>query len=973
MGHGARRVGLVARGAASALGKDGAAGGQQLQVLVQVGRVANREADIAGIGVGQHQPQIAVRLGQVDVLPGLEAHVIGAGRRADAGVDLHVVAAGADACTRTVGVEGHRLADHVGGRVAAAAVAPVDNRAVDGSQRYVGEARDRVELHRAYKLAQVDAAVSRRRGAVVEGVEHAGAVVAVDVDLDEVAGLADAASLRRRRLVGHRAGGHGQALARNVDGRQAVGVQDPGGGDERHVAGRGVDVPGQKVAELLGDRDVAVGGQVDLWRAVGRCSHRQARVEVVEAGAGVAGERESHRSVRHVRRRGVAGGIGARQCGGGAGLGLAVSGRGADVADIDVVAGPHLAEAVGRVDFGRRGAEGPQDILQADADAVRAEVGDVGLVLGRQSAVVDLHVAGRAAVVAFLAVVDDHVHVVARPKGFDLDLQVRAQGRFGAAVGGQIEDQVLARLGRQVHGVQDAILILVFDQLGPDRPPGRALQADGAQVGIQFEGVGADNLDRRVAAGEDVAGIVVDEGPPDRVLDVAVDGDVRRDPCLRSVQVLDLHLRFREAVLDVELERGARVDGLGQRDVIGRGGGRAGDVENVDVDGRRAVVHHVDEVDDEIAARAVGQPDPIPGVLKGKQSGVAPDLTGRRRLAIQRAEVVGMEGDAGGGVVVDVEHFDVFIRAVGIPDAAAVLELDVDELRDGPALIHLEHRVRLAEQVGGGFPVDVSPEVGVPVRLVLAGVDGRPVAAGSAVVPGDELHGVDVERGGPDVGLVAADDHGLGFDVDVGAGIGVSAEAGALRERRGIEIEVVGVVAVIDAVDGQHRHGLVARDAGAGVEDRLGAPQHLDARPCVAVRPEGAGLGGGFGKALHTVNLGDDRHGVADQFRRGADHDLGRGPGVSDPYAAVFARVVGVGVGPEARGVGIGVHVPVHHRVRLDGQCAAGCQIAPDIGFGKVIQVHRGPRVDAGAEAAGTGAGLGLAVGLGIGVNREVL
>jgi hypothetical protein len=72
--------------------------------------------------------------------------------------------------------------------VAGAPLRVVD-RATHGAQRDVLDGVDGVHFHVAEQFVEEDAAVAGREHPVIEGIEHADAVVAIDVDLEIVGGL----------------------------------------------------------------------------------------------------------------------------------------------------------------------------------------------------------------------------------------------------------------------------------------------------------------------------------------------------------------------------------------------------------------------------------------------------------------------------------------------------------------------------------------------------------------------------------------------------------------------------------------------------------------------------------------------------------------------------------------------------------------------------------------------------------------
>ena len=202
-----QRVEVVARDGVVVLGEARAAVLDQVEILVGVGRrLAHREADVAERRVREHEPQIGVGLGQVDVVARLERHVVGrrgeAGhvvvgvRRAARGVDLEVVRDLADRAA--VGVDVDRLAEDVGGGV----VQRVDDRAgaaaerdVAGREVSVAGGLDHADVHVAGDLVEVDAeraAVVRREVVRVDVAERA-ARDRVGVDLEEVPRHADPA------------------------------------------------------------------------------------------------------------------------------------------------------------------------------------------------------------------------------------------------------------------------------------------------------------------------------------------------------------------------------------------------------------------------------------------------------------------------------------------------------------------------------------------------------------------------------------------------------------------------------------------------------------------------------------------------------------------------------------------------------------------------------------------------------------
>ena len=220
--HVAQRVGVVARQPCAALGEAGTATGQQFEVFVLVGRrFAHRQANVAGVGVSQHETQRGVGFGQVDASAGLEADVA---RGADAGIDVQVSAHRADAGAGAIGVEVDGDADHVGGEVGVASGAiagALQDRAAHRAQRHVSPGLHQVDTQVAQQVVEEDAA-GRCSGNVVDR-QHALGIVAIDVDLEEIGGQADAA-LRAGRAG--RAGIHRDVVTGHVDARRAVGVED---------------------------------------------------------------------------------------------------------------------------------------------------------------------------------------------------------------------------------------------------------------------------------------------------------------------------------------------------------------------------------------------------------------------------------------------------------------------------------------------------------------------------------------------------------------------------------------------------------------------------------------------------------------------------------------------------------------------------------------------------------------------------
>ena len=277
----------------------------------------------------------------------------------------------------------------------------------------------------------------------------------------------------------------------------------------------------EHVAHQLGGRDVAVGREEDLRRAVRWCGSRPGSIGVDD---------ESDAPVGHVGCDDKVLRVGARQFGGVAGLGLTEGSAGGDMADVDVVAGAHLGKDKGRVELLRGRAEGAQDVGQAGI----ARIGPVVLLRVQrdrgQALVVDTDDAVAGQVVAFLAVVDHHIDVVARTQRGDRGRHRRGQRRRRTPVGGEVEHQVLAgpRRHRNLVDCRRKQLIGVADHLGPDglACDTGALNTDRADGSVEHEDVGADDLDGGVRPGEDVARQIPDDGAADHVVDVAVERDV---------------------------------------------------------------------------------------------------------------------------------------------------------------------------------------------------------------------------------------------------------------------------------------------------------------------------------------------------------------------------------------------------------------------------------------------------------------
>ena len=249
-GSGERRDPAARHGAQDVLGEAHRPVVEQREVLVGVGAaLAHRQADVACERLGEHERERAVGLGDEDAAVRLEPDVggrAGAARR----VDVEVVRAVRVADAAAGGVDVDAAAEHlraagvelgVGAVVAQTAVATVDDRAGARAQCDVAGRPDRMDLHVSGELVEVDARRGRR--AVVVGLEHAGPVENVDVDLQEVGRKADPA------LGAGRVGGeHRDVHAADVDRRLAVAVEDARRRVQRHVAGGRGDVPGKQIA-----------------------------------------------------------------------------------------------------------------------------------------------------------------------------------------------------------------------------------------------------------------------------------------------------------------------------------------------------------------------------------------------------------------------------------------------------------------------------------------------------------------------------------------------------------------------------------------------------------------------------------------------------------------------------------------------------------------------------------------------------
>jgi hypothetical protein len=174
-------------------------------------------------------------------------------------------------------------------------------------------------------------------------------------------------------------------------------------------------------------------------------------------------------------------------------------------------------------------------------------------------------------VVAVLAVVEDDIDVVAGVDVVDRDRERRTERLVGgAAVRGQVEDDVAAGVHLHDDVVIPAAVVLVADELDGDRIADRvrvrvqrALEADVPVRRAQLEDVRPDDL--QVRAGEDVAAQVLDVRPADRILDevrrgsAVTEADERLpDRTAERTQVLDQDVGRRERVLDVEVEGRAR-------------------------------------------------------------------------------------------------------------------------------------------------------------------------------------------------------------------------------------------------------------------------------------------------------------------------------------------------------------------------------------------------------------------------------
>ena len=211
----------------------------------------------------------------------------------------------------------------------------------------------------------------------------------------------------------------------------------------------------------------------------------------------------------------------------------------------------------------------------------------------------------------------------------------------------------------------------------------------------------------RAGVGVDVAALVADRRVPDRVLDGAVEEQVRRaDLAAETLQVEDIEVGVRELVEDVELDR---------------------DDVDVDVDlGRDAEVDGVDVVDDEDAVGPVEDEHRVPGVLDDELAEGAEDLA-------VGVHVLGLEPCLGRLVVEEVADHDPVVgveRVVDLEQAGErarrpveATHLDVAGLGDdGAGLVDDQDRVRLAEHDDGRLPVDVLAAVagaGLPFRAAV--------------------------------------------------------------------------------------------------------------------------------------------------------------------------------------------------------------------------------------------------------------
>ena len=395
------------------------AGVVENQILVQVGAIAHRQADVIVGGLRQHKVQAVARrgralrmrwqhdagrrrgvgLGDVDAVGRAQAHVA---RRVDLRIDVqvvgqrrvHIAEPGDGADRSAVGEDVDRVSFHVPRRVPGAVGARIEDGAVLRGQRNIALGVHRVHHHlagaarfpaaqqpaqlgAAQDLGEVDA-LGVEPGLDVVCLQHpevdARAVEQVDVDLEEVPLRADPT---RPGLVGRGAGdlvvagGHGDVDTGDVGFRSDAVVQRvdnaPRRG-QRHVAGRGGDAADAQVVGLFGQRDVTVGQHVDVVLV--------ARI-LGEAGADDLGDAQHVDDFRADSDR-----FGRRK--------NDVLARG-DARQPAVALARKGADVVGAVDVDRAAAEGAR--IQVGRRPVRrVEEGIVGLTVGRRvGGITNLH------------------------------------------------------------------------------------------------------------------------------------------------------------------------------------------------------------------------------------------------------------------------------------------------------------------------------------------------------------------------------------------------------------------------------------------------------------------------------------------------------------------------------------------------------------------------------------------------------